>query len=351
MKQLSRRDFLAATGTSIAVAHEADALADTTRDATVPAPKGCASGTVPAARTDRVHTGGSRTVRIDGKYDVWVKQVGSGDIPVLTLHGGPGFNHFYLECLEDFLPQAGIRFWYYDQLGCGFSDSPQDLSLWTVDRYREEVEQVRKALGLERFVLYGHSWGGMLGMEYALHHPEHLSGLVVSNMTASVAEYVKYAAVLVSRLPATAQSIIAKHRAQGDFDAPEYQKVLMEEVYSRHVCRLKPWPEPIERSFRLINDKIYNTMQGPDEFNIIGNFRDWDIWDRLHEIRVPTLLIRGRHDEMSPEQIARMGTLIPHSRVATCEQGSHMAMYDDQAAYFAGLLPFIHEAHSGKFKA
>ncbi len=356
MTQLSRRDFLAATtGTGVALAHSATADAQSAPQSppgpAAAAPRDPPSKTVPVARSDGVHTGGSRTVRIDGKYDVWVKQVGTGDVPVLTLHGGPGFNHFYLECLEDFLPQAGIRFWYYDQLGCGFSDAPQEPSLWTVDRYREEVEQVRKALGLERFVLYGHSWGGMLGMEYALHHPEHLSGLIVSNMTASVAEYVKYAEVLVSQLPAAAQAVIARHRAKGDYDSPEYQKVLMEEVYNRHVCRLDPWPEPVQRCFRLINEKIYNTMQGPDEFNIIGNFRHWDIWSRLHEIQVPTLLIRARHDEMSPEQIGRMGTLIPHSRVATCERGSHMAMYDDQAAYFAALLPFIHEAHGGKFKA
>ena len=152
------------------------------------APQRCATGAVRSSRADGVRTGGARTVRIDGKYDVWVKQVGTGSIPVLTLHGGPGFNHFYLECLEDFLPQADIRFWYYDQLGCGFSDSPDDVSLWTIDRYRAEVEQVRAALGLERFILYGHSWGGMLGMEYAVRYPEHLAGLVVSNMTASVAE-------------------------------------------------------------------------------------------------------------------------------------------------------------------
>jgi len=282
-------------------------------------------------------------VRVDGKYDVWVKQVGTGSIPVLTLHGGPGFNHFYLECFEDFLPRAGIRFWYYDQLGCGFSDSPQDASLWTLERYREEVEQVRQALGLERFVLYGHSWGGMLGMEYALKYPDHLAGLVVSNMTASVAEYVKYATVLVSQLPAAARAVIAKYRATGEYEAPEYQKVLMEEVYSRHVCRLKPWPEPLQRCFRLANTKIYNTMQGPDEFNIVGNFRHWDIWDRLSNIKVPTLLIGARHDEMSPEQIQRMGTRIPHARVAICENGSHMALYDDQQAYFDTLIPFLRD--------
>ena len=309
------------------------------------APQRCATGAVRSSRADGVRTGGARTVRIDGKYDVWVKQVGTGSIPVLTLHGGPGFNHFYLECLEDFLPQADIRFWYYDQLGCGFSDSPDDVSLWTIDRYRAEVEQVRAALGLERFILYGHSWGGMLGMEYAVRYPEHLAGLVVSNMTASVAEYVKYAAVLVRELPAAAQAVIARYRAKADYEAPEYQKVLMEEVYSRHVCRLNPWPEPLQRCFRMMNTKIYNTMQGPDEFNIIGSFKEWDIWARLHEIAVPTLLIAARYDEMSPAQIQRMGTLIPHARVALCERGSHMAMYDDQRAYFDALIPFLREAY------
>jgi proline iminopeptidase len=217
MADLSRRDLLLAGGT-VTWARTSPLLAATTPSAQLEAARA-----VPSTRADGVRTGGSRTVRIDGKYEVWVKQVGTGNTPVLTLHGGPGFNHFYLECLEDFLPQADVRFWYYDQLGCGFSDSPDDVSLWTIDRYREEVEQVRQALGLERFILYGHSWGGMLGMEYALRYPQHLAGLVVSNMTASVAEYVKYAAVLVSQLPPAAQAVIARHRAKGDFEAPEYQ--------------------------------------------------------------------------------------------------------------------------------
>ncbi|HEY3786043.1 MAG TPA: proline iminopeptidase-family hydrolase [Steroidobacteraceae bacterium] len=337
---ISRRIFLSAGGALLGQ----NVLAG---GASTPAEAGGPASTgVPAARLDGVHTGGSRTVRVDNKYDVWVKQVGTGDVPVLTLHGGPGFNHFYLECLEDFLPQTGVRFWYYDQLGCGFSDTPTEQSLWRLDRYREEVEQVRRALGLERFVLYGHSWGGMLAMEYALRYPQHLSGLVISNMTASVAEYVKYAEVLVSRVPPAARAIIQRHRAARDYESPEYEKVLMQQIYARHFCRLDPWPEPLQRSMRTLNTKIYNTMQGPDEFTIVGNLKDWDVWGRLHEIKVPTLLIAARHDEMSPEQIARMGSLIPHSRVVVCEGGSHMAMYDDQKAYFAALLPFLHEAHA-----
>ncbi len=339
---VSRRTLLAAGGLLAG-----NALARAAAAADAPA----APAAVPVARADGVHTGGARTVRIDGKYEVWVKQVGTGAVPVLTLHGGPGFNHYYLECFEDFLPQAGIRFWYYDQLGCGFSDAPDDASLWTLERYLGEVEQVRQALALERFVLYGHSWGGLLAMEYALRHPQRLSGLVISNMTASVAEYVRHAETILARLPPAARATIQKARATQAFESPEYEKVLMEEVYSKHVCRLDPWPEPVQRVFRTVNGKIYNIMQGPDEFTITGNLRNWDIWDRLPKIRVPTLVIAARHDEMAPEQLARMAKLIPQARLAVCEHGSHLCMYDDQQAYFRALLPFLHEAHAGQFQA
>ena len=325
MPGLTRRSFLAAS---------AAGLVPPARDASAQ----------PQPEAPGLRTGGSRRVKVaGGRYDVWTKEVGRGRIPVLILHGGPGFNHFYLECLEDFLPSAGVRFWYYDQLGCGFSDQPQDSALWTLDRYLEEVEEVRRGLKLERFLLYGHSWGALLGMEYALRHPQYLTGLVISNMTASVAAYVQYAEELLRTLPAAAQATLARYREKGAYDAPEYQAVLMKQVYQQHVCRLDPWPEPLERTFRTINTTIYNTIQGPDEFNIIGNIRDWDIWDQLHRIRVPTLLISARYDEMSPQQIARMGTLIPQARVAALENGSHFAMYDDQAAYFQALVAFIRE--------
>ena len=302
---------------------------------------------VPSSRADGVLTGGARTLPVDGRYRVWVKQVGTGEVPVLTLHGGPGLNHFYLECFEEFLPRHGIRFWFYDQLGCGFSDAPKDPSLWTLDRYREEVEQVRRGLGLERFVLYGHSFGGMLAIEYALKYPQHLSGLVISNMTASVAAYVRHAASLVAALPEGARRIIAEFRASGDLEAPEYQQVLQRDLYQRHVCRLRPWPEPLRRSMRYLNAEIYRTMQGPDEFNITGNFRHWDAWARLPKLSMPTLLIAARHDEMSPVQIHRMSTLIPGARFALCPRGSHMAMYDDQRRYFDFLVPFLRACGEG----
>jgi proline-specific peptidase len=158
-----------------------------------------------------VKTGGVHLIPVDGKYKVWTKRVGSGPIKMLTLHGGPGVTHEYFECFEDFLPQQGIEFYYYDQLGSAYSDQPDDPSLWTVERFREEVEQVRAALGLERFYLYGQSWGGLLAIEYALKYQSHLKGLIISNMTASWASYVDYINELRRQLPADVIQILDKY--------------------------------------------------------------------------------------------------------------------------------------------
>src|SRR5204863_2767162 len=134
-----------------------------------------------------------------------------------TLHGGPGFTHEYLECFEDFLPKEGIEYYYYDQLGCGNSDQPEDTTLWTIDRYREEVEQVRKALGLENFYLYGQSWGGLLAIEYALKYQDHLKGVILSNITGSVESYITYLNKLRSQLPQSIQERLSFYEAKEDF--------------------------------------------------------------------------------------------------------------------------------------
>jgi proline iminopeptidase len=294
-------------------------------------------------------TGGSRMITIDGKYRVWTKRVGSGKIKVLTLHGGPGFTHEYLECFEDFLPKEGIEFYYYDQLGCGNSDQSEDTTLWNIDRYREEVEQVRSALGLENFYLYGQSWGGMLAIEYALKYQQHLKGLIISDMTAGMKAYTAYAKKLRSQLPQDAIAILDKYEGAGQYDAPEYQETIMKTMYAQHVIRLDPWPEPVERSFRHFNQRIYNIMQGPNEFVITGNFKNWERWDDLPSIKVPTLVICGQYDEMNPDDIKREGSLIPHSRAAICENGSHLCMWDDQETYFKHLIAFLKDVEKKQF--
>ncbi len=332
--KISRRQALALVGSVGAASLASDVGATTNTDlAREPA--------IPTGRADGVRTGGSRRIKLTSGHEVWVKQIGYGAVPVLTLHGGPGATHFYLECFEDFLPRDRVRFWYYDQLGCGFSDQPSDVSLWTVERFRTEVEEVRAALGLERFVLYGQSWGGLLAIEYALTYPQHVDRLVISSMTASYPSYAKNAAKIRGGLPADVREAMDRYEGQGAIDSPEYQDLLMTQLYSKYMCRLDPWPEPLLRALGSLSQPVYNTIQGPSEFTITGNAKDWDRWGDLHKIAAPTLLIVGRYDEIPLEDVQRMAGLIPKAQLVICERGSHMCMYDDQQAYFDALVPFL----------
>lgn len=277
-----------------------------------------------------------------GRYKVWTKRMGSGPIKVLLLHGGPGFSHDYLEAMESFLPQVGIEMYYYDQLGVGNSDISDIPALWTLERYTTEVEEVRRGLGLDHFVLYGHSWGGILGIEYALKYQEHLRGLVISNMAASMQSYLKRTAALKQQLlSAELLARLNTLETAKDYDNPEYKGIIQEHLYPWMLCRINPWPEPVTRAFRLVNEKIYNQMQGKSEFEVTGNLKDWDRWDRLHEIRVKVLTMGSEHDEMDPEDMRKMATLMPNATCSICPNGSHLAMWDDQAVYFRRLLEFL----------
>jgi len=278
---------------------------------------------------------------VGGKYKVWTKRLGSGPIKVLLLHGGPAFTHNYLEAMESFLPEAGIEMYYYDQLGCGNSDIPDDTSLWNIDRYVEEVEEVRKGLGLDRFVLYGQSWGGMLAIDYALKYQQHLRGLVISNMTAGMQSYLKRTAAIKDWLSPDKRKTLDELDARQDFDNPEYTRIMMEDLYPQMICRISPWPEPVSRAFRIANLKIYEQMQGKSEFLVTGNFKDWERWDRLHEIKVRALTLGAKYDEMDPEDLIKMARLMPNARSHICPKGSHLALWDDQADYFGALVPFL----------
>lgn len=277
----------------------------------------------------------------NGKYKVWTKRVGHGPLKVLLLHGGPGFSHEYLEAMESFLPQAGIEMYYYDQLGCNNSDQPEDPALWTLERYVEEVEAVRLGLGLDNFVLYGHSWGGILGIEYALKYQQHLRGLVISNMAAGIEALLKHTAAWKQQLGPKSLATLRALEAKEDYDSPEYQRIMMEELYPQMICRTHPWPDPVSRAFRHANEKIYVQMQGKSEFLVTGNLKSWERWDRLHEIKVKALTIGSRYDEMDPKDMQKMATLMPNATSAYCPNGSHLCMWDDQAVYFRHLLQFL----------
>jgi proline iminopeptidase len=307
--------------------------------------------TAPATpETTEVKTGGNKMIQVDGKYNVWTKKVGDGKIKVLLLHGGPGFTHDYMECMEDFLPKEGIEFYYYDQLGAGNSDSPADTSLWNLPRFVEEVEQVRKGLGLENFYLFGHSWGSMLAMEYLNKYQGHVKAAVLSNMVAGFKSYLDYTIVLKKKIFSAED--IRKYDSLdklGLHSSAEYQELLMTKLYSHVMCQLKEWPEPLMRAFKKANMNIYIQMQGVDEFHVTGNLKNWEFWDKLKNIKTPTLIIGGMNDEMNPEDMKREGRLIPNSRTYLCSVGSHMSMYDDQQNYFRELIKFIKDVDEGKF--
>jgi proline iminopeptidase len=314
-----------------------------------------------AATTDdlykEVQTGGVKVIAIEtpkGKFNVWTKSIGNNPkIKLLLLNGGPGATHEYFECFENFLLPEGVELIYYDQLGCGLSDNPKDTTMWDLGRFVEEVEQVRKALNLNKdnFYLLGHSWGGILAMQYALKYQDNLKGLIISNMMSSCPAYGKYAQeVLAPQFDQKILDTIRQIEAKGDFANPKYMELLIPNFYAKHICRLTPWPEPMNRALSKTNQSLYVTMQGPSEFGVGGNLVNWDVTKELPKIKTPTLTIGGKHDTMDPEHMKWMSTQVQHGRNITCPNGSHMSMYDDQKNYFPGLIQFIKEVDEGRFK-
>jgi len=303
-----------------------------------------------------VQSGGVRMIPVKtpvGDFKVWTKRFGNNPrIKVLLLHGGPAAGHEYMEAFESFFPKEGIEFYEYDQLGSSYSDQPKDSSLWTIEHFVEEVEQVRKALDLdkENFYLLGQSWGGILAMEYALKYQDNLKGLIISNMMASAPEYGKYAEdVLAKQMDPRVLDTIRAIEARGDFSNPKYFELLMPHFYAKHICRVPEWPEPVVRSFKHLNNEIYTMMQGPSEFGIGGRLKYWDRKADLPKIKVPTLTIGAKYDTMDPEHMKWMSTQLQKGRYLYCPEGSHMAMYDDQKIYMNGVIKFIRDVDEGKF--
>lgn len=312
-----------------------------------------------AADTVRVADGGVQIIPIKtpkGQFKVWTKRFGNNPkIKLLLLNGGPGATHEYFEVMESFLPAEGIEFIYYDQLGTGNSDNPNDTTFWDLPRYVEEVEQVRTALNLtpDNFYLLGHSWGGILATEYALKYGKNLKGLIISNMMASCPEYGKYADNVLARQmdPAVVKEVNALE-AKGQYTNPRYMELLMPNFYAKHICRLPmdQWPEPMTRALGKINQSLYVTMQGPSEFGIAGKLTNWDRTADLPKIAVPTLTVGAQYDTMDPKHMQWMATQLPNGSYLYCPNGSHMALYDDQATYMNGLLKFLKGVDAGEKK-
>lgn len=304
--------------------------------------------------------GGSRMIPITtpkGSFRVWTKRVGNNPrIKVLLLHGGPGMSDEYLEAFDSFFPGAGIQYYYYDQLGSFRSDQPEDDSLWTLPRFVDEVEQVRAALGLtpDNFYLFGNSWGGLLAMQYALDHPGKLKGLIIANMMSSAPAYDAYAKKVL--MPAMDPKVLAEILAfeqAGKTDDPRYMELLVEHYYTRHILRMPPaeWPDPVNRAFAHVNERVYTLMQGPSEMGLSGRLEKWDVSARLGEIATPTLVIGAEHDTMDPKHMRWMAGQLPHGRYLHCPDGSHLAIYDDQDVFMRGIIDFIRDVDTGRFPA
>ncbi|MEY4629476.1 MAG: hypothetical protein RLZZ595_1802 [Bacteroidota bacterium] len=305
-----------------------------------------------AAQETGIQSGNVKMVTIESmgkKFNIWTKRFGNNPkVKILLLNGGPGGTHEYFQCFENFLPQEGFEFIYYDQLGCGNSDNPNDTAYWNLDRFVEEVEQVRTALNLDKnnFYLLGHSWGGILAMQYALKYQSNIKGLIISNMMSSCPDYDKYAEnVLAKQFDPIVLDTIMEIEKRGDFDDPNYMGLLGPNFYEKHILRLPAaeWPDPVNRAFAKLNKSLYVTMQGPSEFGISGRLENWDVSKKLSSVVVPTLVIGAQHDTMDPEHMKWMSTQFKNGSYLYCEKGSHMAMYDDQETYFKGLIEFLNK--------
>ncbi len=291
----------------------------------------------------------------DGYIDVpggrvfW-RDVGEDGTPLLTLHGGPGFPHDYMESLEGLADRRRVIF--FDQLGCGRSDRPDDESLWTVKRFVEEVEAVRQALGLESFHLFGSSWGGMLAMEYTLaRRPPQVESLILCSSPASIPRWVEGCKELLEDLPEWNQRTIKHHEEHGFTSCPHYAAAILE-FYRRHVCRLEEWPDGVERAFRDAGYEVYGYMNGPSEFTVVGTLRDWSVEDRLGEIDKPTLVISGEHDELRPEHARSIHEAIARSELQILDGCSHLSFAEDPETFFRLTNDFLDrvEARSASTK-
>jgi len=278
-------------------------------------------------------------------FQTWYRIVGEGDgagkLPVLLLHGGPGGTHDYLEPLEQLIA-TGRRAIFYDQLGCGQSDLPDDPSLFTVDLFVDEVSAVRGALELDRVHLFGNSWGGMLAMEYALTQPAGLASLALASAPASIPQWIEETAKLRAELPRDVQETLSRHEEAGTTASPEYEEACMV-FYKRHVCRADEWPECVRRSFEFIerHGLVYRTMNGPSEFHVTGTLKTWSVIHRLGDIRVPTLVVTGEYDEATPAINRTVSKGIPGAESVIYPNASHMAHVEDTDGYVRLLDRFF----------
>ena len=286
----------------------------------------------------------TRRVAVHG-YEVATYSFGAGDEVLFCLNGGPGLGCDYVRDAHSRLADAGYRVVCFDQLGCGASDRPEDDGLWTLERYVEEVEIVRTALGLGTVHLLGQSWGTWLGIEYALTYPKAFKTLTLANGAANIPHLVSELERLRGALGAETVAMMQRHEAEGTLDHPEY-KGAIEVLNYRHVCRLQVWPEPVMASLGNWNMAPYQAIQGPNEFCYTGSIKDWNRVPDLHRITQPSLVLCGFFDELTPACARLMHQALPDSRIKVFQNSAHLPFWEEPEEYFAVLGDFL-DAHRG----
>lgn len=280
-----------------------------------------------------------QNIKVDG-YNIVSYSYGKGEHVLFLLNGGPGLPCDYLRDPHIHLVEEGYRIVAFDQLGCGNSDRPEDVSLWNITRYVEEVETVRKVLGIVNFHLLGQSWGGWLSIEYALTYPDEIRSLILANTCGDLQHLTTELNRMREALGSETVAMMLHHEAMGTIDHPEYQAAITILNY-RHVCRLKEWPSSLLASVDDWNMGPYGTMQGPNEFLYIGNLKDWNRISDMDSLEMPTLIITGTHDEIGPACASRMNNVLPNSEVVVFHNSSHVPFYEEPDLYFKELQIFL----------
>jgi proline-specific peptidase len=277
--------------------------------------------------------------------NVWYRIVGvdKPGIPLLTLHGGPGMPSYYMSPLAELANDRPVIF--FDQLGCGRSDHPNDTTLWTIPRFVQEVQAVRAALGYKEIHLLGHSWGTLLAHEYLLAKPTGVQSVVMSGPAISIVRFRHDVDSMIALLPDSLIRAIRTNEKKGTTTAPDYMAA-SQVFYDRHVIHTKPLPADVESTFTNIGTQVYNTMNGPTEFTVVGSFKDYDGTPRLKELQLPILWLAGSDDETSPSAARSFQAMTPGSEYVEIPNAAHLSMWDNRAAYLAAVRGFLnkHEA-------
>jgi proline-specific peptidase len=277
----------------------------------------------------------------------WFGVVGEGEepgrLPLLVVHGGPGSSHDYLEPLAGLA--AGRRVVFYDQLGGGLSDHPHDPALWSVELFEAELSALRAELGLDRCHLLGQSWGGGLALSHAAANPAGVASLTLADPLVCTADRIAEADRLRAALPKDVQGVLRRHEVAGTTGEPAYQQAMLV-YYWRHVCRLEPWPECLERSFAALaaDPEVYLTMWGPSEFHCTGVLKSWDVRGRLGAVAAPVLVVGGRYDECTPAIQEDLHQRLPGSEWVVFERSSHMPHLEETERFLPLVEGFVRRA-------